>query len=125
MLLPRHWEEVGGRGAETLKKKDRNLPSVGEAGVSPAIGEARPSSSLTRLCIQLVLRASVLFAAIPDRRGARELKISSHIWLLMAQKRFFVLLRIKIIGSSLWSQDKNRSQNVMGMHYYDAHDRRA
>ena len=33
---------------------------------------------------------------LPDRRGADELRINSHIWLLMEQKTFFELLRIKL-----------------------------
>ena len=65
---------------------------VGEAGVSPAIGDARPPLSCPDYAYNLFLWSSCLFFSIPDRRGADETRISSHIWLLMVQKLLFVFL---------------------------------
>ena len=38
-------------------------------------------------------------------------------------KPIFGLKSIKIIGSSLWSQHKNGSQNIIRKHHFDNHDR--
>ena len=79
---------------------------------------------LTRLCMQLVFMVVVSVRQYTGWTGNRWVADKLSYLATYGVKTFFVLLRIKIIGSSLWSRHKIDIRNITGIQYSDVHDRR-